>query len=226
MKNATSYFIWCACARGERSCARAGGRCICAISVFNTCLSLSTMEKQAPVSLRGADLGKSQAPAKPPRPSIQKKVTVQASPIDSMEIRTMSDFTRGARAVFGAAEFSRLARQVGVLKLCGCLNTDAQDAEHGLLVIPREYTPYTRPYNVYCDAENCNYFSIIKKYARIELNIVDLNVTEAFMAPMLKKMETQMQKKCVISMCKRHFFQNLINDCPPCAQKFGLIKCK
>ena len=169
---------------------------------------------------------KSQAPPKPPRPSLQKKVTVQASPIDEIEIRTIKDFTRAAWAVERTQEITSLTRQRALLHLCGCTSTDAQEAAYGLVIIPRDYVPYRRPYNKTCDAVDCNYLSIIKKYATAEFTIENLNVTQAFITPMIKKMKNEMSKKFIISMCKKHFFDNLKRDCPSCAQKFGLINCK
>ena len=53
--------------------------------------------------------------------------------------------------------------------------------------------------------------------------IKNVNVTEPFIGQVTWRVKQQVVKKLVVSMCKLHFRDNFIKDCPPCAKKFGLI---
>ena len=181
------------------------------------------------------------APPKPPRASLQKRqymedivlqaeaaskkdidVSVESSVFDELPLKTVKDFTEGYKKIETAKMISKLARQVGLVKICGCIEALEQDRDYVFGVIPRDYVIYPRPFKVYCDAENCNTMACVKKYCKADVCIKDLNVTESFIGQVTWKVKQQMLKKLVVSMCKAHFRENFIRDCPSCAKQFGL----
>lgn len=159
-------------------------------------------------------------PEKPPR-----SVKLKTSPMDAFHnIESVGDFTSQCRRIKEAKTLMTLTRQVGLLKICGCLEVLPEDKKMNPFVIPKGYVPLSGLVKVQCDAKGCAKRSMIKKHLNIELEIKNMDVSEGFTEAMTDKLKTKVAQNCQVSMCLFHFKTNFIRDCPPCAKKFHLIK--